>query len=137
MKGQLASTPQRRALMGRVRQKGTAPELAVGAALRALNKRFRKNVRTLPGTPDFANKSEQWAVLVHGCFWHRHNSCARATIPRRNYEFWTAKFVKNTERDAETTLRLITTGYRVFVIWECEITGAGARLREFFESRCV
>ena len=60
---------------------------------------YRKNVRSLPGSPDFANKSRKWAVFVHGCFWHRHTGCRRATTPNANRDFWLAKFVANRTRD--------------------------------------
>ncbi len=90
----------RSALMGRVRQRDTRPEQAVALALRSLGIAYRKNVRGLPGSPDFANKSGKWAVFVHGCFWHRHTGCRRATTPKANREFWLTKFAANRTRDA-------------------------------------
>jgi len=85
----------RAALMGRVRQKDTRPEQAVAAALRSCGAAYRKNVRGLPGSPDFADRSRKWAVFVHGCFWHRHTGCRRATTPKANRDFWLEKFQAN------------------------------------------
>jgi DNA mismatch endonuclease (patch repair protein) len=106
--------------MRRVRQRGTKAENAVAKLLRELGFAYRRNVRSLPGSPDFANKSSGWAVFVNGCFWHQHPGCRRATIPRRNHEFWVAKFVANKARDAAAIDALTSRGMRVVVIWECE-----------------
>lgn len=105
--------------MGRVRQKGTAPELLVAKALRDLGLGYRKNARDLPGSPDFANRGRRWAIFVNGCYWH-HHSCSRGTIPTRNREFWMAKFRTNRARDARAVRALRAAGYRVLLVWECE-----------------
>lgn len=105
--------------MARVRQKDTRPERVVAAALRALGHGYRKNVRTLPGSPDFANRRAGWAILVNGCYWH-HHSCRRGTTPTRNREFWTAKFDANRARDARAIRALRALGLRVVLVWECE-----------------
>jgi DNA mismatch endonuclease, patch repair protein len=106
------------ARMGLVRQKGTQPELVVRRALSALGLRFRLSNRDLPGSPDIANRTQRWAVFVHGCFWHRHG-CKATTTPTRNREFWQAKFQRNVERDRRTAEALRAKGYTVVVIWEC------------------
>jgi DNA mismatch endonuclease (patch repair protein) len=106
--------------MARVRQRRTAAELAVGKALRELGLSYRLNVRSLPGTPDFANRRQKWAILVHGCYWHHHTSCKRATIPKRNRQFWFAKFRANRSRDAIVIRRLRKSGFLVLVVWECQ-----------------
>ncbi|MBN8873449.1 MAG: DNA mismatch endonuclease Vsr [Rhodospirillales bacterium] len=106
--------------MSRIRQSGTAAELTVGRLLRRTGLVYRKNVRALPGSPDFANRRRRWAVFVHGCFWHHHTGCGRATVPRTNRAFWTGKFVQNRTRDAAAIRRLRRAGYRVVLIWECE-----------------
>lgn len=105
--------------MARVRSSGTQPEARTASALRALGLAYRKQVRALPGTPDFANRRQGWAVLVHGCFWHRHG-CARTTTPVHNAEAWAAKFARNQARDLRTTAALEGLGLRVAVVWECE-----------------
>lgn len=105
--------------MARVRSSGTQPEIRVAAALRALGLAYRKQVRALPGTPDFANRRAGWAILVHGCFWHRHG-CARTTTPAHNAEAWAAKFARNQARDARAREGLERLGLTVEVVWECE-----------------
>ena len=122
MASSLATTdPQRSALMSRVRQKGTAPELGVRAQLSGLGAHYRLNVRSLPGSPDIANKGARKAIFVHGCFWHRHEGCARTTTPKRNREFWVKKFLRNQQRDATKTVALEELGYDVLIVWECEL----------------
>jgi DNA mismatch endonuclease, patch repair protein len=105
--------------MGRVRQKGTRPELLVRSLLRALGHRFRVANRDLDGSPDIANRRRRWAVFVHGCFWHRHG-CKATTTPTRNGEFWQRKFERNVERDRRAQEALRAQGYTVIVVWECE-----------------
>jgi DNA mismatch endonuclease (patch repair protein) len=108
------------ARLGRIRQHGTSAELTVRKLLHALGRRFRVHNRDLPGSPDIANRSRKWAVFVHGCFWHRHAHCKRATTPSRNREFWLQKFDANVARDARVQAALREQGYRVLVVWECE-----------------
>jgi len=109
------------ARLGRVRQHGTTPELQVRRILTELGLRYRVHNRDLPGSPDMANRKRRWAVFVHGCFWHRHEGCAKATTPKRNADFWKAKFSANEERDARAMRALEGMDYRVAVIWECEL----------------
>jgi len=106
--------------MQRVRQKGTPAETRVARACRDLGLRYRLNVRSLPGSPDVANKTQRWAIFVHGCFWHRHAGCAKATTPKRNAAFWRAKFEANRERDARKLAELEAAGFEVVVVWQCE-----------------
>ncbi|QGM45198.1 very short patch repair endonuclease [Methylocystis heyeri] len=120
--------PKRSLLMGRIRQRGTSAELIVGSALRELGASYRLNVRSLPGSPDFANRRRKWAVFVHGCFWHHHTGCRRATIPKTNEAFWREKFVSNRSRDARAIKVLRKAGFRVAIVWEC-LTSDPSRLR--------
>jgi DNA mismatch endonuclease (patch repair protein) len=106
--------------MAGIRQRGTAPEFAVRVALCSLGVAYRLNVKTLPGSPDLANKRRQIAVFVQGCYWHHHTNCNRATIPRRNESFWRAKFAANRKRDADAIRRLRNMHFRVALIWECQ-----------------
>lgn len=110
--------------MGRVRQAGTTPELRVRQACSAIGMRYRTKNRDLPGCPDLANRSRRWAIFVHGCFWHRHSGCPRATTPKRNREFWLAKFARNRERDRKAFAALEAAGFAVQVVWECETESA-------------
>ena len=112
--------PARSNLMRSVRQRGTRAEQEVASVLRELSVRFRRNVRTLPGSPDFVNQSQRWAIFVHGCFWHRHAGCRRTTTPTRNREFWLDKFEANKKRDREKERLLRAMGLDVVTIWECE-----------------
>lgn len=129
--------PETSARMARIRQKGTKIESIVAAALRDLGLHYRKNVRKLPGSPDFANRSRRWAVFVHGCFWHHHAGCHRATIPKSNRGFWIAKFRDNRRRDARCIGRLRREGYRVIVIWECQQHRIRDKLAKILETRGV
>ena len=114
------------ARMSRIRQKGTAPELAVRRAVAGLGLRYTTNNKDLPGSPDLANRSRRWAIFVHGCYWHRHAGCHMATTPRTNTEFWLNKFARNVERDNEARAALRQAGYRVLTFWQCELGDLGA-----------
>jgi DNA mismatch endonuclease (patch repair protein) len=116
----LPTDPVRSALMKRVRQHKTHVEDVVAAALRTHNMHYRRNVRTLPGSPDFANKSKRWAIFVNGCFWHHHKHCVRGTVPTRNRAFWVEKFAANRRRDARKIKALREIGFNVAIIWECQ-----------------
>ncbi|MDB5451436.1 MAG: vsr [Caulobacteraceae bacterium] len=98
---------------------------------------YRKNVRGLPGSPDFANRSRGWAIFVHGCFWHAHRGCRRATKPKSNAPFWSEKFARNRARDAEAIVTLRKRGFRVALVWECELDTAQARLSKILEPRRI
>ena len=124
----VAETPERARLLGRVRQRRTAPEEAVAAALRALGLAYRRNVKSLPGSPDFANVRRRFAIFVNGCFWHRHTGCRRATVPKNNRDFWLDKFAANRRRDAAAVRALRAMGFRVLIVWECELATVADRL---------
>lgn len=106
--------------MRNVRQAGTRPERLVRAWLTSQGVRYRCNNRSLPGSPDLANKKRRWAVFVHGCFWHGHAGCGRATTPKNNAAFWREKITGNKRRDLLKQEALQGLGYDVIVIWECE-----------------
>lgn len=110
---------ERSRLMSNVRGKNTAPELLVRSALHALGYRFRIHVRNLPGTPDVVLAKYKLCIFVHGCFWHRHQACKRATIPTNNAEFWIEKFSRTVARDRRTAASLRKAGWSVVAIWEC------------------
>ena len=114
-------TPMQRArCMASIRSKGTKPEIALQGILRELGIRYRKQVRTLPGKPDFTVGRLKLAIFVHGCFWHRHNCRLGRAMPSTNAAFWANKFVANQRRDraARNTLKLL--GWRVITVWECQ-----------------
>lgn len=112
--------------MAGVRQRDTKIERMVAIELRELGLHYRKNVKRLPGSPDFANSSRRWAIFVNGCFWHHHTGCRRATIPKTNTEFWRSKFRANRQRDARAIASLRAQAYKIIIIWECE----GERIRQ-------
>lgn len=116
----LVTDPKTSARLARVRQHSTSAELLVRSAIHALGLRFRVHNRDLPGSPDIANRARHWAVFVHGCFWHRHGGCPRATTPKRNRMFWEAKFESNRKRDRKRARELQEMGFRVMTVWECE-----------------
>lgn len=107
--------------MKRVRRRDTAPEIALRKWLWRQGYRFRVHNRRLPGTPDISNSSRRWAIFVNGCFWHGHEACVRATVPKRNREFWVAKIAANQARDRAKQEALERMGFAVMTVWECEI----------------
>ncbi|OSZ69569.1 very short patch repair endonuclease [Sphingomonas sp. IBVSS2] len=114
-------TPERRSwLMSRVRGKNTAPELRVRRAAHALGLRFRLHRKDLPGKPDLVFPKHRVAMFVHGCFWHRHQGCPKASNPKSREDYWAEKFDANTSRDKRVTSELEALGWRVITIWECE-----------------
>lgn len=121
MKRPPASSADAAARMKRQRLHGTKPELRVRRLLHQLGFRYRTKNRDLPGSPDLANRKRRWAVFVHGCYWHHHEGCPRATIPKANSEFWMEKFRRNRERDRTKEAALEALGYHVVVVWECEL----------------
>jgi DNA mismatch endonuclease (patch repair protein) len=114
------SQTQRSALMRSVRQRGSSPELVVRKMVHALGGRYRLHCKSLPGSPDLVLPGRRLAIFVHGCFWHRHAGCSRASTPKSNVEFWLQKFQANIERDARKEQDLSTLGWRVVTVWECE-----------------
>lgn len=106
--------------MARVAGRDTRPEMAVRRAAHALGFRYRLHRRDLPGTPDLVFTRYRTVIFVHGCFWHRHSGCRKATTPKTRRGFWQAKFDENVERDRRTVAALESAGWAVVVIWECE-----------------
>jgi len=123
-------TPERRSrLMSRVRSKDTGPELVVRRLVHGMGCRYGLHGRDLPGTPDIVLRCRGVVIFVHGCFWHRHRQCPKASNPSTRVEFWTEKFRRNIERDRANRLALRQLGWRVIVVWECQ-TKTTTRLRE-------
>jgi DNA mismatch endonuclease (patch repair protein) len=115
-------------IMRAVRREGTTPENVVGACLRGLGLSYRRHVRDLPGSPDFANRRQGWALFVNGCFWHGHRNCTKTRggngirVPDANHEFWEPKLRENRRRDARKCRELRGSGFRVMLVWECQTT---------------
>lgn len=109
---------RRSANMARVRGKDTGPELRVRRIAHRMGLRFRLHRKDLPGRPDLVFPKHRLAVFVHGCFWHRHSGCPRASMPSTRVDFWEAKFAANVERDARQAAALEAQSWRVLVLWE-------------------
>ncbi len=107
--------------MARVRSKNTVPELAVRSLLHRLGYRFRLHRADLPGKPDVTLPARKTVIFVHGCFWHQHNACRLADRPVSNREYWDAKLDRNVARDAANKSKLRKLGWKVIIVWECQI----------------
>ena len=111
-------------MMSAIRSKNTDPELRVRRHLHRSGLRFRLHDARLPGRPDIVLARYRTVIQVHGCFWHRHDRCEFAYTPSSNRRFWTKKFRENVERDARSERQLRELGWRVIVVWECEISSS-------------
>ena len=107
--------------MAKMPQTDTGIERSVRRKLTALGLRYRLGNRDLPGSPDIANRSREWAIFVNGCYWHHHEGCRRATVPKSNRSFWLSKFEANRDRDLRALTSLRDKGYLCCTIWECEL----------------
>lgn len=122
------SPAERSERMARIRGTDTQPELALRKELHRTGLRYRLHARNLPGKPDLVLPRHRAVVFVHGCFWHRHVGCAIAKTPKSNTAFWQEKFTRNVTRDRLVAQKLRADGWRVFVVWECELaSGTKAR----------
>ena len=114
------SPEQRSDLMRKVRQRDTAPEMVIRRALHNRGFRYQLHRRDLPGSPDLVFPRTRRVVFVHGCFWHVHPGCRRATTPKSTTDYWLAKLAENQARDVMVRTELEAAGWRVHVVWECE-----------------
>ena len=115
-------TPEKRSWnMSRIKGKDTKIEVEVRKYLFSKGYRFRKNDERYPGKPDIVLPKYHVAIFVHGCFWHRHEGCKDATTPKTRTEFWLEKFDKNVKNDQIKQEKLRELGWKVIVIWECEL----------------
>jgi DNA mismatch endonuclease (patch repair protein) len=116
-------TPEKRSdVMSRIKGRNTIPELRVRSLLHSLGFRFRLHLPNLPGRPDIALPKYKTVVMVHGCFWHQHQGCKDGRPPRSNNSFWVPKLERNRARDASVTSSLKKLGFKVVVVWECELS---------------
>jgi len=107
--------------MSRIRSKNTKPELAIRKMLHNSGIRYRLHVKDLPGKPDLSNKSKGFAIFVNGCFWHQHEGCKRANIPKSNKDYWVPKLERNVNRQKDNIQSLHDMGMKAHIIWECEV----------------
>lgn len=107
--------------MSQVKNKNTKPEEIVRKFLFSKGFRYRKNVSKLQGKPDIVLPKYKTVIMVNGCFWHGHSNCKKATIPQTNSEFWLNKINGNVLRDQNNKLILENEGWKVLIVWECEL----------------
>lgn len=117
------SKAQRSAIMARVKSKNTAPEMIVRRLVFRLGHRYRLHRADLAGKPDLVFPSQKKIIFVHGCFWHSHKAskCSGARLPKSNVGYWLSKLERNKARDAKHIAVLRAQGWRVLVIWECQL----------------
>ncbi len=115
------SPEQRSQRMSMIRGKDSSSELMLRRMIHGMGYRYRLHVRSLPGTPDIVFPRFRAVIFMHGCFWHRHPNCRLARMPKSNLEFWRVKLESNKLRDDSNTDLLRAMGWRVLVIWECQM----------------
>ena len=115
------SIEKRKRNMQHIKGKDTAIEIAVRKYLFKRGFRFRKNVRSLPGTPDVVLPKYKTVIFVHGCFWHCHPNCKEAHVPKTRPEYWIPKLEKNKANDELHFQQLAAAGWSVIIIWECQL----------------
>ena len=115
------SKRERSTRMGLIKSKNTSPEMIVRAFVHRLGYRYRLHGAKLPGRPDLVFAGRRKVIFVHGCFWHRHNRCSLARLPKSRQEFWLPKLKSNKARDAVNLRALTRLGWTSMVIWECEL----------------
>ncbi|MGN1027637.1 MAG: very short patch repair endonuclease [Faecousia sp.] len=106
--------------MSRIRSTNTKPEEIVRKYLFSHGFRYRKNDKRYPGKPDIVLPKYRTIIFVNGCFWHMHG-CSRSRLPRSNQDYWKPKIERNIQRDAENKQKLESDGWKVIVVWECEL----------------
>lgn len=129
---------ERSARMALVRAKDTKPELLVRRLVHGMGYRYRLHRRDLPGTPDLVFPGRSKVIFIHGCFWHRHASCALARLPKSRVDFWLPKLTANAERDARNVRALRRLGWSVLTIWECQLgdtANLANRIRGFLDAQ--
>lgn len=115
------SKEKRSYVMSRIRSKDTNPEKKVRSMLHQMGYRFRIHVKKLPGQPDIVLPKYKKVIFVHGCFWHLHKGCRDGTIPKTQHEKWKVKLERNIKRDKLHINNLKKLGWKVLILWECEI----------------
>ena len=110
--------------MAKISGRETKPEIFVRKFLFSKRLRYRKNVKTLPGKPDIVLKRFNTVIFVHGCFWHGHKKCKKSALPSTNRSFWGNKIDLNIKRDIKNKRLLVKMGWKVIVIWQCQISNS-------------
>lgn len=116
----MCTAEQRSRIMSRIRSKDTQPEMIVRRMLFSMGYRYRLHVAKLAGKPDIVMPGRRRIIDVRGCFWHGHQGCSYASVPKSRVEYWSAKLQRNIVRDARNVATLEREGWQVLVVWECE-----------------
>ncbi|MFV0294924.1 MAG: very short patch repair endonuclease [Hyphomicrobiaceae bacterium] len=119
------SPAQRRRIMQSVKTKDTGPEMIVRRMLHNHGYRYRLHRKDLPGRPDIVFKGRRKVIFVHGCFWHGHG-CSKGKLPKSKLNYWQPKIEQNKTRDDRNIAELEAAGWKVLVIWQCEIANSEA-----------
>jgi DNA mismatch endonuclease (patch repair protein) len=115
------STKQRSLMMAKIHGTDTGPEIMLRKEIFSRGFRYRKNVASLPGKPDIVLPKYHVVIFMHGCFWHQHPGCKDSVRPKSRQEYWEVKLNRNVERDARNIEKLTNLGWRVYIVWECEL----------------
>ena len=132
------TAPKRSEIMSKAGSKNTQPELVVRRLIFGMGYRYRLHVSSLPGKPDIAMIGRKKIVDVRGCFWHGHEGCKYGRLPKSREDFWKAKIDRNRERDRLNLAKLKGAGWRVLIVWQCELRNREVlkkRLYEFIEAK--
>ncbi len=119
--------------MSNISGKETKPEIMVRKYLFSKGFRYRKNDKRYPGKPDIVLPKYKTVIFINGCFWHGHKNCPKSKLPETNYEFWKTKIEANIKRDQENYESLEIQGWKVVVIWQCEINNLKNRNKKLKE----
>ena len=125
---------QRSRNMSAIKSKNTKPEIKVRKVLHSMGYRFRLHSKDLPGSPDIVLPKYKTVIFVHGCFWHRHQNCKYASTPKTRQEFWNKKFNENINRDKINQENLSSKGWKIIILWECEINDKDFDLNRLFKN---
>jgi len=125
---------QRSRNMSAIKSKNTKPEIKVRKVLHSMGYRFRLHRKDLPGSPDIVLPKYKTVIFVHGCFWHRHQNCKYASTPKTRQEFWNKKFNENINRDKINQEFLSSKGWKIIIVWECEIKDKDFDLNRLFKN---
>lgn len=126
----LLTTEERSKMMSKIRSKNTAPEMTVRRYLHSKGFRYRLHDKKLPGKPDVVLPKFKTAIYIHGCFWHAHSGCKYYRLPKSNTDYWIKKIEGNISRDLQKQQVLREMGWKVIIVWECE-------LKRKAEERCA
>lgn len=117
--------------MKRIPSKNTIPEVKFRRALFRKGYRYRIHKKDLPGKPDIVLKKYNTVIFINGCFWHQHEHCKRSNIPKSNTTYWTEKLNRNIERDKKNYAALEKLGWKILIIWECELKDLNNAIYKF------